>query len=130
MSIARIRRARLLWMVLRELEDGKMGIFGEPQVPKAIAEIRRKVAERDAKGADVMAGAYDDYDARVTAAERQLVGDLDGHALDVEAALAELSNRGEQVTAASGEPGKAASEVKAADGTQATTQGSNAQVTL
>lgn len=107
-----------------------MGIFGEPVVPKAIAGLRRRVAERDAVGLGVVENAYTDFDARMTKAERQLVGDLDGHALDVEAALAELSNRGEQVTAASGEPGKAASEVKAADGTQATTQGSNAQVTL
>lgn len=76
-----------------------MGIFGEP--PRHVDDLKRRVRERDAQGAERVFRAYADYDDRMTAAEKALAADLDGHALAQEAALQELSNRGEGVSAAS-----------------------------
>ena len=78
-----------------------MSIFGKPQIPDHIAKLKARVSERDTTMATKLELIYTDYDARLSAAEKKLQGDLDGHALDAEAAISELTNRGEQVAAAS-----------------------------
>ena len=72
-----------------------MGIFGEP--PKHIDRLKQRVRDRDAKGEVAIERAYIDYDDRCTKAERAAIGQLDAHAMAQEAALRELTNRGEGV---------------------------------
>lgn len=77
-----------------------MPIFGEPTVPKHIERLKAKVRERDDASGVKLERYYTAYDARLSAAEDKFRGELDQHALAHEAALQELSNRGEGVTAA------------------------------
>lgn len=80
---------------LRDQRDRAMGIFGEP--PKHIDKLKQRVRDRDAKGEVAIERAYIDYDDRCTKAERAAIGQLDAHAMAQEAALQELTNRGEGV---------------------------------
>lgn len=77
-----------------------MTIFGEPKVPGHINRLKERVKTRDDESAVKLDRVYHDYEDRLTRAENKLQSDLDGHALSAEAAISELSNRGEQVTAA------------------------------
>ena len=78
------------------------GIFGEPQVPKLIEGLKQRVKDRDVQSAVKLERIWTDYDDRLTKAEIKLTGALDSHAMDAESAIAELSNRGNDVTSASG----------------------------
>lgn len=80
---------------LRSQRDRAMGIFGEP--PRAIARLKNSVKERDDQHEVRITRAYLDYEDRLTQAERKVIGDLDQHAMAQEAALQELTNRGEGV---------------------------------
>ena len=72
-----------------------MGLFGEP--PKHIDGLKKRVRARDENSALVIERAYIDYEDRITKAERAAIGQLDAHAMAQEAALQELTNRGEGV---------------------------------
>jgi hypothetical protein len=71
------------------------GLVGE------IDRLKKKVAERSTAAAVKLGSIYADFDDRVTKAEGRLAKGLDERALDVESQLQELTNLGEQITAAS-----------------------------
>jgi hypothetical protein len=71
------------------------------QLVADINDLKTKVAARSAAGSTKIARVYADFDDRVTKAEASLAKGLDEKALNVESAIAELTNLGEQVSAAS-----------------------------
>jgi hypothetical protein len=75
-------------------EEAK-GLVGE------IDRLKKKVAVRSTAASVKLGSIYADFDDRVTKAEGRLAKGLDERALDVESQLQELTNLGEQITAAS-----------------------------
>jgi hypothetical protein len=71
------------------------------QLVQDINNLKTKVATRSAAGSTKIARVYADFDDRVTKAEASLSKSLDEKALNVESAIAELTNLGEQVLGAS-----------------------------
>jgi hypothetical protein len=96
----KVKRQRLLWMMLRELENKPMSEFGEPKCPKHLSDLKKRMSERESESTLRLERAWIDYHDRLRAAEQKVIGDFDAHALEAESAMKELSNRGEQVTAA------------------------------
>lgn len=76
---------------------------GASDVAHGIARLKARVAERSAASVVKMERVYVDYEDRLTKAEAKLSSELDSHALDAEHAVQELTNAGEQVSAASGD---------------------------
>src|ERR1700722_3546033 len=98
--VSKVRAKRLLWIMLRELESKPMSVFGEPKFPKHLAELKKRVSDRESESVLKLERAWIDYHDRLMAAEQKVIGDFDAHALEAESAMKELSNRGEQVTVA------------------------------
>ncbi len=77
-----------------------MSVFGKPKFPKHLAELKKRVSDRDDESTLKLERAWIDYHDRLMTAEQKVISDFDAHALEAESAMQELSNRGEQVTAA------------------------------
>lgn len=74
-----------------------------PEVTSLVADIaglRAKIAARATKSSVKLGNLYTSFDARVSSAETTLQKALDERALDVESAVRQLTNLGEQVSAA------------------------------
>jgi hypothetical protein len=63
----------------------------------AIKALRLQVTSRGQGMAATLQNAYLDFEDRLSQVEKKLIGELDGHALDVESTVRELTNMGEQV---------------------------------
>ena len=77
-----------------------MSVFGKPQFPEHLKALKERVNKRDTESELKLERAWIDYHDRLTQAENKVVGDFDKHAMEAEAAMKELSNRGEEITAA------------------------------
>jgi len=75
--------------------DKAMGIFGEP--PKHIDRLKRRVKARDETHELRIDQAFTEYDAALDEIEQRARRDLDVHVMMQQAAMQELTNRGEGV---------------------------------
>jgi uncharacterized membrane protein YcjF (UPF0283 family) len=75
--------------------DKAMGIFGEP--PRHIYKLKQRVKARDETHELRIDQAFTEYDAALDEIEQRARRDLDVHVMMQQAAMQELTNRGEDV---------------------------------